>query len=206
MRLTRIALLLLCAPALAAQTPGGIPWEDEPERRMVDKRPVPGEWMLGVDGGFSNFLAPEFKERATRFAFFAERNVMPWLGVQADVTCGKGTQRQTPLSPQSFVGLCSTSLSAVVPIPVSYAFWPYVRLGGGYVFWDEQSVEGFWDVDVSEPAFIAAFGTRYFPFGNDKIGIRFDAQRMQTSLRDVDVGQWSFGFGVTLRIPRAKPD
>lgn len=206
MRILLITGLLALAAPIAAQNPGGIPWEDEPERQMTEKRPGRGEWMIGVDGGFSNFISPEFKERATRFAFFAERNVARWVGVQADVTCGKGTKRQTAFTPESFIGLCSSALSAVVPIPVSYAFWPYVRLGGGYVFWDEESVEGFWDLDTSEPAFIAAFGTRYFPLGNDKIAIRFDAQRMQTALRGLDVTQWSFGFGVALRIPRAKPE
>jgi len=204
MRILLAGLILACSSPLAAQNPGGIPWEDEPARRMVDKRPTPGEWMLGADGGFASYLAPEFKERATRFAFFAERNVLPWLGVQADLTCGKGTFRQTIITPASFIGMCSSALSAVVPIPVTYGWWPYIRLGAGYAFWDEESAEGFWDVDTSAPAYIAAFGTRYFPLGNDKVGIRFDAQRMQTSLRDLDVAQWSYGFGVTLRIPRAR--
>lgn len=202
MRIVLATLLFSVAPALAAQIPGGIPWEEEPERRMVDKRPTPREWMIGVDGGRTNFLAAEFEEKATRFVGFVERNVLPWLGLQADLNCGKGTVRASDSNPQSFIGACTTSLSAVVPIPISYAVWPYLRVGAGYAFWDEQAVEGFWDVDASAPAFIAAVGARYFPLGNDKVALRVDIQRTQSSLRDLAVDQWGFGFGATLRIPR----
>lgn len=196
--------VLLSSPAFA-QNPGGIPWEDPPERRMTVKRPQKGEWMIGVDGGRTNYPQPEFERKGTRFVGFAERNFTPWLGVQADLNCSKGTVAQTILNPPSFIGLCTTALSAVVPIPVAYSIWPYVRVGGGYAFWDEESVEGIWDVDVSEPALVMAAGARYFPFGNDKIALRLDIQRTQTAIRDLDVGLWSYGFGLTLRIPKAAP-
>lgn len=201
MRLLIVAVALSVASTLPAQNPGGIPWEEEPERRMTIKRPVKGEWQLGADAGWANFLAPEFEERGTRFTGVAERNFLPWLGVQADLNCSKGTLRQTILNPPSFFGVCTTALSAVIPIPVAYTIWPYVRVGGGYAFWDEESVEGFWDVDHTAPAFVAAIGTRYFPLNNDRIAMRLDIQRTQTTLRDTDVGQWGFGFGVSVRIP-----
>lgn len=196
-----LATATTLATALPAQNPGGIPWEDEPDRRMTVTRPTKGEWSFGVDGGWSNFRQAKFEQRATRFALFVERNIVPWLGVQGDVNCGNGTVSQTPLAPSSSIVMCTGALSAVVPIPVSYTFWPYVRVGAGLTLWNEQAVEGYFNSDFAEPAFVAAIGARYFPFNNDRIAIRLDAQRTQTTLRDAAVGQWGYGFGVSLRIP-----
>lgn len=201
MRLFIAAAALVLATALPAQNPGGIPWEDPPERRMTVKKPQKGEWMLGADGGISNYDQPEFRRKSTRFVVFVERNVLPWLGLQADVNCGKGTVNPTGFSPASFIGVCTGALSAVVPIPVSYSFWPYVRVGAGYSLWDEVAVEGFWDTDETSPTFVAAVGTRYFPFGNDKIALRMDIQRTQSTLRSLSVSQWGYGFGLSVRIP-----
>ncbi len=201
MRLFIAAAALMIASALPAQIPGGIPWEEEPERRMTVKKPINGEWMVGADGGISNYGQPEFRRKSTRFAVFAERNILPWLGLQADVNCGKGTVNATGFTAASFIGVCTTGVSAVVPIPVAYSFWPYVRIGGGLSLWDEDAREGFWDTDDTSPTFVAAVGTRYFPFGNDKIAIRVDIQRTQTTLRSLSVSQLGFGFGVSVRIP-----
>lgn len=201
MRLLIAATALMIASALPAQIPGGIPWEEEPERRMTVKKPVNGEWMIGADGGISNYAQPEFRRKSSRFVVFVERNIMPWLGLQADVNCGKGTVNASGFNAASFVSVCTGGLSAVVPIPVSYSLWPYVRVGGGLALWDQNSREGFWDTDETSPAFVVAVGTRYFPFGNDKIAIRADIQRTQTSLQNLSVSQLGFGFGVTVRIP-----
>ncbi len=194
---------LAIATTLPAQNPGGIPWEDEPERRMTEKRPTKGEWMFGVDGGWSNFQQNAFEKRATRIVLFVERNVLPWMGLQGDVNCGMGTVRETLFAPSSSITMCTGALSAVIPIPVSYTFWPYLRVGAGLTLWDEQAVEGYFNSDFTEPALVAAVGARYFPFNNDRIAIRLDIQRTQTTLRDSDVGQWGYGFGVSLRIPVA---
>lgn len=201
MRFIIAVAALAIATALPAQNPGGIPWEDPPDRRMTVKRPVNAEWMVGVDAGRTSFQQPEFDKRATRFVAFVERNVLPWLGVQADVNCGKGSVAASAFNPSSAVSLCTAALSAVLPIPIAYSFWPYVRVGGGYAFWDEDAVEGYWNTDDVSPALVAAAGLRYFPFGNDKIAIRLDFQRTQTSLRSLKVGQRGFGFGVSVRIP-----
>jgi hypothetical protein len=201
MRLFIAVAALAIASTLPAQNPGGIPWEDPPERRMTVKKPLKGEWMLGVDGGISNYVQDVFQKKSTRFNVFVERNVFSWVGLQADVNCGKGTVLATPFRPSYFLGVCTGALSAVIPIPVSYSLWPYLRVGGGLALWDEDAREGFWDTDDTSPAFVAAVGTRYFPFGNDKVALRVDIQQTLTTLQDVKVSQLGFGFGVSVRIP-----
>lgn len=201
MRIVIAVAALAFAAALPAQNPGGIPWEDPPERRMTVKRPSDGEWMFGVDAGRSRFRQPEFDKRATRVVGFVERNVLPWAGVQADFNCGKSSLAANSFDPSSTVSLCTAALSAVFPVPISYALWPYLRIGGGYSFWDEDAVEGYWNTDDVSPAFVASVGFRYFPFGNDKIAIRLDFQRTQTSLRSLKVAQQGLGFGVSVRVP-----
>lgn len=193
--------LVLAASPLAAQTD----WLPLPvETVLTDKRPTPGEWMFGVDIGFANFIQPEFQERGTRFAVFAERNVMPWLGAQLDVNCSRGTVDATFAFPQSEITLCSAAVTGVIPFEVSTRLWPYVRLGAGYATWDENATEGFWSIDETSPTFVAAAGVRYLAGSTGLVGVRFDVQRQQTSLYDLSVTHWSFGFGVSIRAPRSK--
>lgn len=201
MRFVIAVAALALAGELPAQNPGGIPWEDPPERQMTDRRPVRGEWMFGVDAGRSSFQQPEFDKGATRVVGFVERNVLPWAGVQADFNCGKSSLASNSFEPSAPVSVCTAALSAVFPIPISYTLWPYLRIGGGYSFWDEDAVEGYWNTDDVSPALVASAGVRYFPFGNDKFAIRLDVQRTHTSLRSLKVAQRGFGFGFSVRIP-----
>lgn len=201
MRLFIVAALLVIASALPAQNPGGIPWEDPPERRMTVKKPIKGEWMVGADGGLANFAQPEFRKKLSRLTGFVERNVFSWVGVQADINCGKGVANGGANAPASNLGVCLGSLSAVFPIPLSYALWPYIRVGGGYALWNENAVEGYWDTDDGSPAIVAAVGARYFPFGNERYALRLDIQRTETSLQNVNAGHWGFGVGLSVRIP-----
>ncbi len=198
MRQLLVGLLLTASP-LAAQTD----WLPLPvEIILTDKRPTPGEWMMGVDIGWSNFMPVEFEERGTRFVLFAERNVLPWLGAQVDLNCARGTIRPAFSSDGRASTVCAANLSGVIPIPISTRLWPYVRFGGGYATWDDNATEGFWNSDDTSPTFVIAAGTRYLVGTDGRIGLRFDVQRQQTSLGDLSVATWSFGFGVSTRLLR----
>ena len=193
--------LVLAASPLAAQTE----WLPLPvEVVLTDRRPSPGEWMIGGDIGWANFIPVEFEERGTRFTIFAERNLMPWLGAQVDVNCSRGVTRGSPGNDASPLSLCAANLSGVIPIPLTARIWPYVRVGGGYGTWDERAEEGFFNSDDASPTFVVAAGTRVLVGEQGRVGLRVDVQRQQTSLRELSVTNWSFGFGVSVRIPRTE--
>lgn len=200
MRQLLVGLLLTASP-LAAQTD----WLPLPvEIVLTDKRPTPGEWMLGVDIGSSRFMPAEFKDKGTRFVIFAERNVVPWLGVQLDVNCARGTVLATMSSAESTSSVCAANFSGVIPIELSPRVWPYVRVGAGFATWDEQVTEGFSNSDDTSPTFVIAAGSRILVGAEGRLGLRIDVQRQQTSVGDLSVATWSIGFGISARLLRAK--
>lgn len=192
--------------ALAAATPAAaqVEWlpvpQDEPRRE--DLRPAVGEWHFGADIGFANFIPGVFQERGTRFVVFGERQVHRWVAVQLDGNCSRGSRRRVVGVPQEFVSLCAGVASAVVPIPLTRTFWPYVRAGYGVALWDEQAREGFYDVEEVEPTWVLAGGVRSYFGAKQQVGLRLDIQRQQTALRDLRVPHWSFGLGLSMRFPR----
>lgn len=193
--------LLLAASPLAAQTD----WLPLPvEVVLTDRRPTPREWMVGGDIGWANFTTPEFKERGTRATLFVERNLKPWLGAQLDVNCSRGAMRATMSSSESITTICAANLSGVIPIQFTPRIWPYVRAGAGFATWDERVTEGFWNVDDTSPTFVIGAGTRLLLGEHGLVGLRVDVQRQQSSLHDLSVANWSFGFGVSIRVPRAE--
>lgn len=197
--LTSLLAATFAAP-LAAQTDWLPIPEDEPRR--VDRRPAVGEWHLGIDAGFANFIPAEFRERGTRFAVFAERQVHRYVAVQLDGNCSRGSRPRVPGNPQEFVTVCGGVASAVVPFSLHPRIWPYLRAGYGLALWDDAAAEGFFDVDHTAPTVVLAGGVRSYFDARQTIGLRIDAQRQQTNLFSRPVTHWSFGFGLSLRIPR----
>ena len=196
MRLLALLLLAVSAP-LAAQTDWLPVPEDVPYRG--DRRPAVGEWHFGVDAGFANFIPGYFRERGTRFVLYGERQLHRHLAVQADGNCSRGSKARVIGVPQEFVSLCSGVVSAVVPFELHPKLWPYLRVGYGLSLWDEQAREGFYNVDDKSPTWVIAAGFRSYLGAEQRVGLRLDVQRQETSLRDLRVPHWSFGLGLSLR-------
>lgn len=199
MRLLLILLLAAAAPA-AAQT-DWLPVPEEKPRRE-DRHPDVGEWHFGVDVGFANYIPGVFRERGTRFVVFGERQVHRNFAVQADANCSRGSKRRIPNVPQEFVSLCTGVVSAVIPVELHHAAWPYLRLGYGIALWDEQAQEGYYDVEDTSPTWVVAAGIRSYFGAEQKVGLRLEVQRQETSLRELRVPHWGFGLGLSLRFPR----
>lgn len=204
MRLLLTLLMLAVASPVAAQ----VEWlpvpEDTPSRQ--DLRPAVGEWHFGLDIGFANYIPGVFKERGTRFDVFVERQVHRNFAIQADANCSRGQMRQLPGDPQEQISLCSGVVSAVVPFKLRPKVWPYARVGYGMSFWDEQAREGYYDLDDTSPVWVLAGGVRSYFDANQTIGLRVDVQRQETTLRELKVPHWSFGFGLSIRVPRFSPE
>jgi hypothetical protein len=202
-------LLLLCTLTVAALPLAPLhaqsDWLPIPveEPRRIDRRPYVGEWHYGIDGGFANFLPTQFNERGTRFQLFAERQLHPWVALQASGDCSRGSRPLVPGNPQEFVSLCSGVVGAVVPIPLHPRVWPYLRAGYGLALWDDFAAEGFFDPDEYVGTAVVGFGLRSYFNNRQTIGMRIDAQRQQTTLYGDPVTHWSFGVGLSLRmLPR----
>ena len=199
MRLLFVMLLAVATPAAAQVEWLPVP-EDTPAR--ADRRPTVGEWHFGVDAGFANYLPGVFQERGTRFVVYGERQVHRWVAIQMDGNCSRGSYRRVPNVPQEFVSLCAGVVSGVVPIELHPKLWPYVRVGYGIALWDEEAREGFYNVEEMEPTWVLAAGFRSYIGAEQRVGLRLDVQRQQTSLRDLRVPHWSFGLGLSMRFPR----
>lgn len=174
--------------------------EDTPRRG--DKRPDVGEWHFGMDVGFANYIPGVFQERGTRFVVYGERQLHKRMALQLDGNCSRGSKRRVPNLQQEFVSLCAGVASAVIPLEVHRSLWPYVRVGYGIALWDEQAQEGYYDVEDKSPTWVLAAGFRSYLGADQKVGVRIDVQRQETSLRDLRVPHWSFGFGLSMRFPR----
>ncbi len=194
-----VGLVAPLAPVRAQSDWLPIPVE---EPRRVDRRPAVGEWHVGVDAGFANFIPTQFNERGTRFTLFGERQVHRWVAVQASGDCSRGSRPRIPGNPQEFVSLCSGVLSAIVPIPLHPRVWPYLRAGYGLALWDDRAAEGFFDVDETEATAVVGLGLRSYFNNKQTVGMRIDAVRQQTTLYGDPVAHWSFGVGLSLRLLR----
>ena len=118
------------------------------------------------------------------------------------MNCSRGTKRATAFTPQEFLSMCAGVVGGVVPIRIHPKVWPYLRAGYGVALWDEQAREGFYDVDDTSPTVVIGGGFRSYLGAQQRVGLRVDVQRQETSLRELRVPHWSFGFGVSVRIPR----
>lgn len=199
MRLLTVLLMAVAMPAAAQVEWLPVP-EDAPVR--TDRRPAVGEWHFGLDVGFANFIPGVFQERGSRFVIFGERQVHRWAALQADGNCSRGSRRRQPNVPQEFVSLCAGVVSGVVPIELHPKLWPYVRAGYGVALWDEEAREGFYNVEEIAPTWVLAAGFRSYLGAEQRVGLRLDVQRQETSLRDLRVPHWSFGLGLSMRFPR----
>ena len=200
----RLRMLLTFLVATAAPAAAQVEWLPVPEDtpRREGRRPQVGEWQFGFDAGFANYIPGVFRERGSRIVVFAERQVHRALALQADGNCSRGAKRRVTGQPQEIVSLCSGVLSAVIPFELHHAIWPYARVGYGVSLWDERVQEGYYDVDDSSPTWVLAAGFRAYLGAEQKVGLRVDVQRQETTLRALRVPHWSFGLGMSLRVPR----
>jgi opacity protein-like surface antigen len=190
--LCALAIIGLALPAGAQDI---LPFpEDRPVLTAVG--PEPGEWMFGLDIGFSTFHPEAFKDRGTRFAVVAERQFHRWVGLQADVNCARGTELQTFFTPERAFSLCIGSLNAVVPVRITPRLWPYAKIGVGTSLWDLDSQDELYNVDARANGLVLGWGARYFVGEKQVWAVRVDVQRTQTALYGYGFGHWSYGIGL----------